>query len=64
MNKMRLVTKKDGKYIWVAIKDKEGYYHCWLDRCCRSKSIRVIGTLCSKNEVESIRRLLTKEGVI
>lgn len=64
MSKMRLVTKRDGKYVWVALKDKEGYYHCWLDDCCRTKSLIVAGILYSRDEVDSIRQLLTEEGTI
>ena len=54
----KYVTKRDGKYWWLAIKDDKGY-HCVVcyntENDHYSQNIKLAGSLYTKQEVDKIK---------
>ena len=63
---MKIVTKRDSKYTWIALKDNKGVYQCWFDNNIRSKDMVLAGNLYLSNgsQLNNIKQLLKKEGNI
>ena len=59
---MKIVTKRDGKFIWVALKDKKGIYHCPADDSHWSKNLVSAGHLYSKDMAMRVKEMLKREG--
>jgi len=62
MEPMKIITKRDDGYVWVALKDKNGIYHCPIDDSHSSKSIILAGHLYHKDHAQKIIEMLKKEG--
>ena len=61
---MKITTKRDGKFTWIALKDNKGYYHCWFSEEHTSDNFILAGHcyLSNGSQIQSIKRLLKKEG--
>jgi hypothetical protein len=59
---MKIVTKKDGKHVWVALKDNNGIYHCPIDDSHQSQSLYLAGHLYAKEQAVKVKEMLKKEG--
>jgi len=58
---MEIVTKRDGKYIWIALRDAQGIYHCLVDDSHQSESIYFAGHLYLKEQAFKVKEMLKKE---
>ena len=61
---MKIVTKRDGKFTWIALKDKEGNYYCWFNNSIKGKNIILPGNLYLTNgySLPNIKNILREEG--
>jgi|GEM_PF-6460251 len=65
---MKIIVKRCGKFesgraaAWVALKDKQGIYHCHVDGSHRSKNIILAGHLIYWENKERTINNLIKEG--
>ena len=59
---MKVITKRDGEYVWIALKDKKGLYHCWFDpEMMASKSFYLAGHVYTPATANRIKQLIKKE---
>jgi len=59
---MKIVTQRDGKHTWIALKDNNGIYHCLIDDSHQSKSFILAAHLYLKEDIKKLREMLKKEG--
>ena len=59
---MKIITQKEDKYIWVALRDINGLYYCPIDGAHKSISIQLAGHLYHKDHAQKMVEMLKKEG--